>query len=130
MQARVGIGAQALFGAYNDDRETSDVINEPVAHFGNVLLAAGELPDALPHPLHLEVKKGGIGVVRERNIAQVLVGVGLAREHRWQIAIAAGDVGPCRAGILLAHHFLNVVHEALPLQNLAHCRLDAALVLL
>ena len=56
VQARVPEPLELVWSAANDEeRQVGHVVDEVVAHVGDVVLVAGHLPHALPHLLHLEV---------------------------------------------------------------------------
>src|SRR5581483_1080958 len=58
MEACVVKGLDALGGRANDEkRHPGDLINDMIADFGNILLAAGHLPYPLPQPFDLELEE-------------------------------------------------------------------------
>jgi hypothetical protein len=59
VEATVVIGTKpACLVTNDDDRVAPDLMDMEIAGVGDVLVAAGELPDTAPHSGHLEISKG------------------------------------------------------------------------
>jgi hypothetical protein len=54
-------------GSHDDDRILTDLIDELIAHLGDLLLPAGDLPDTRPEPLLLQRSELARDIVLRRN---------------------------------------------------------------